>query len=119
MKTLKMTHAISEDRDNFVADIADRQIVISYLKNESVLITATSTVEIEPGLRERRYDRFVISPLALLGLAEIAGIVVTEPRFGYMLLQQMDHDGYELPKPEDETMELEKEHQLRSYRGKK
>ena len=119
MKTLKMTHAISEDRDNFVTDIADRQIVISYLKNESVLITATSTVEIEPGLRERRYDRFVISPLALVGLSNIANMVLAEPKFMDMMIQQMESIGYEFPKPEDETMELEKEHQLRSYRGKK
>ena len=117
MKTLEKKIAISDDRANFVVDIADRVLFISYTSNDDILITATKTVDIEPGLRERRYDRFVLSPLALVGLAEIADMVVAEPKFIDMLLQQMEREGYEFPKPAD-NKGLEKEHQLRSYRGK-
>lgn len=119
MKTLKMTHAISEDRDNFVADIADRQMIISYAQDKSILITASSVLILDDGTIERRYERIAISPLALVGLSNIANMVLAEPKFMDMMIQQMESIGYEFPKPEDETMELEKEHQLRSYRGKK
>lgn len=117
MKTLEKKIAVSDDRGTFVADLADRTIVISYTANKDVLITTTKIVEIEPGLRERRYERLVISPLALVGLAEIANMVISEPKFIDMLIQQMEREGYEFPKPAD-NKGLEKEHQLRAYRIK-
>ena len=114
MKTLKMTHAISESRDNFVSYIADRQMTISYEQDKHILITAISVLILDDGTCERRYERMVISPLALVGLSNIANMVLAEPRFMDMMIQQMERIGYEFPKPAD-NKGLEKEHQLRSY----
>ena len=118
MKTLQAKLRIYDDNKGFQSALDDRSISAYISSDNVVMITATTVVDIEDGLRERRYDRIALSPIAIIMLKEVLDRVAQERCFCNNFIDQMEREGYEFPKPVDNNG-LEKEHQLRSYRGKK
>ena len=108
MKTLQAKLRIYDDNKGFQSALYDRSISVNISSDNVIMITATTVVDIEDGLRERRYDRIALSPIAIIMLKEVLDRVAQESGFCNNFIDQMEREGYEFPKPVD-NKGLEKE----------